>query len=103
MARQIILIWWSIRPVVKADEAGDYLYTVFPTFQARQGAWGIFRVGQSNVPPQTNAACAPIPSMTTAPALVVVPRAQKDDGLGRFIRQPVNRGSKTLVKIDFSW
>ncbi len=75
----------------EGGRAGDYLYSAFQPLQTSQGAWGLFRVGQSNVPPQTNAACAPIPSMMTAPALVVVPRAQKNDGLGRFIRQPVNK------------
>jgi hypothetical protein len=78
----------------EGGQAGDYLYSAFQPLQTGQGAWGLFRVGQSNVPPQTNAACGPIPSITTAPALVVVPRAQKNDGLGRFIRQPVNKARR---------
>jgi hypothetical protein len=73
----------------KGGQAGDYLYTVFVPVQARNGAWGIFRVGNNNTPMQPNAAC-------TRPPLVqpfVRPIAPKDD-LERFIRQPVNKNPK---------
>jgi hypothetical protein len=67
----------------EGGQAGDYLYTVFQPLQARQGAWGIFRVGQSNVSLQTNAGCAVVPTATTPPAPY--------DDLLRFTRQPVNK------------
>ncbi|MCI0590277.1 MAG: hypothetical protein L0Y67_01500, partial [Gammaproteobacteria bacterium] len=66
-------------------KAGDYLYTVFQPLQAKQGAWGIFRVGHSNGA-QPNAACTPVPG--------VAPPPKKDD-LNRFIRQPYNKDIKT--------
>ena len=39
--------------------AGDYLYSVFVPTQARDGAWGVFRVGdvQPAQPTQLNPAC----------------------------------------------
>jgi hypothetical protein len=70
----------------EAGQAGDYLYSVFVPIQARQGPWGIFRVG-NNVPVlQTNAACVP----PVGPQNVV----PKKDDLDRFIRKPVNRDPK---------
>lgn len=78
----------------EAGQAGDYLYTVFVPFQARQGAWGIFRVGHSNPPLQTNVACAqiaPLVQPTAAPAAPI----QLDYDLGRFVRQPINKTSKS--------
>jgi manganese oxidase len=70
----------------EGGRAGDYLYSVFQPMQISQGAWGIFRVGQSNVPVQSNAACA-----QTAPALAPVAPTPTTNDLERFIRQPVNR------------
>lgn len=74
----------------EAGSAGDYLYSVFVPIQARQGAWGIFRVGHNNVPLQTNAACTPIAPLQPIIGPVV---PQKDD-LDRFIRPPVNKDPK---------
>ena len=87
------------------DEPATHLYSAFQPLQTGQGAWGLFRVGQSNAPPQTNAACAPIPSLTTAPARVVAPRTQKNDGLGQwFIRQPSQQAIvQDPSRIYFSW
>jgi hypothetical protein len=66
-------------------QAGDYLYSVFVPFQARQGAWGIFRVGPKQSAPTATAACKP-PQPTGAP-----PAPQHyDDNLLRFNRQPPN-------------
>jgi len=69
--------------------AGDYLYTVFVPIQARNGAWGIFRVGNNNPPVQPNAVCTP----TVTPGLQQILRPFEQD-LDRFIRQPVNRNPK---------
>jgi hypothetical protein len=71
----------------EGGRAGDYLYTVFVPIQARQGAWGIFRVGQNNEPLQPNAACTPIAPLQP----IVAPVAPTKDDLDRFIRQPVNK------------
>jgi hypothetical protein len=65
--------------------AGDYLYSVFVFNQARQGSWGIFRVGHAGGTPQPNAACKVVPGQTPAPS--------KDD-LDRFLRRPLNNGTK---------
>jgi hypothetical protein len=69
----------------EGGRAGDYLYSVFQPLQIYQGAWGIFRVGQSNVPVQSNAACA-----QPAPALAPVAPTPPTNDLERFIRKPVN-------------
>ncbi|HKE55890.1 MAG TPA: hypothetical protein VKB46_04280 [Pyrinomonadaceae bacterium] len=71
----------------ESGKEGDYLYSVFVPIQARQGPWGIFRVG--NAPGnQINAACSKPPQV--APQQVVPRR----DDLDRFIRKPVNRDPK---------
>jgi hypothetical protein len=74
---------------------GDYLYSVFVPIQARQGAWGIFRV-EGNGPAATssgtggasavNPACPQVP---VSPATLTAPPQQRDD-LDRFIRRPLN-------------
>jgi manganese oxidase len=56
---------------------GDYLYTVFQPLQARQGQWGIFRVGNTSGTGAVNGACKQI----TKPNYV--PPKPKDD-LDRF-------------------
>jgi hypothetical protein len=75
---------------------GDYLYSVFVPIQARQGAWGIFRV----IPPNGNAvstsggnggvapASPGCPQVPVAPTTLPAPRRQRDD-LDRFIRRPL--------------
>jgi hypothetical protein len=73
----------------EGGQAGDYLYTVFVPIQARNGAWGIFRVGNANTSGQINPACTPPPS--SQPSLG--PIAPKDD-VERFIREPVNKNPK---------
>lgn len=74
----------------EGGQAGDYLYSVFVPIQAKNGAWGIFRVGKNNAPVQSNAACTP-----TKP---VQPSARPSDpaiqDLERFIREPVNKNPK---------
>jgi len=64
---------------------GDYLYIGFVPTQAKQGGWGLFRVGTVNntgtLPP--NAACSQV---LPPPAQYVYPA--KDDGLDRFNRTP---------------
>src|SRR5262245_25639023 len=75
----------------ESGRAGDYLYSAFQPLQTGQGIWGLFRVGQNNAPPQPNAACSTVTPRMTAPALVVAPPTQKNDGLTRFLRLPVNR------------
>jgi hypothetical protein len=72
----------------EAGRAGDYLYTVFVPIQARNGAWGIFRVGNNGDPVQSNPACTPVPQPAVKPA------PPKNEDLERFIRQPVNRNPK---------
>jgi len=70
----------------QAGRAGDYLYIGFVPTQAKQGAWGIFRVGHINntgqLPP--NAACNQV---LPPPAKYVYP--PKDDDLKRFNRPPI--------------
>jgi len=67
-------------------QAGDYLYTGFVPIQARQGAWGIFRVGHRAGPQAPNAVCAPV----TPPTNYMVPKP-KDD-LERFNRPVIRPG-----------
>jgi hypothetical protein len=67
----------------ESGQAGDYLYTVFVPIQARNGAWGIFRVGGPQGALIPNAAC---------PAFVkpgFEPAPPKDD-LERFTIRPLN-------------
>jgi hypothetical protein len=66
----------------EGQQAGDYLYTSFVPSQARNGAWGIFRVGTG---PQGGAtgACKAFPKPAYKPA------PPKDD-LDRFTRPPLN-------------
>ena len=59
--------------------AGDYLYTVFQPLQARQGPWGIFRVGNAPGTGAQNGAC----KKQVKPGYV--PPKPKDD-LDRFVR-----------------
>jgi hypothetical protein len=72
----------------EARRGGDYLYSVFVPIQARQGAWGVFRVGPANAVLQPNAACILLP-----PAPGYVPPTPNDD-LERFIRKPQTLGGK---------
>ena len=74
----------------EAGRAGDYLYSVFVPVQARQGAWGVFRVGKNNAVVPPNAACTPIAPLQ--PNAEPVP--PKNEDLDRFIRRPVNRNPK---------
>jgi len=66
----------------EGGQAGDYLYSVFVPTQARDGAWGIFRVGTVNNPTTKNAACP----AKTAPGYQP---AKIKDGTERFTRQPL--------------
>jgi hypothetical protein len=70
---------------------GDYLYSVFVPTQARDGAWGIFRVYDKlpdpNQPPPappsiTNAGCPAKPQPGYQPPKI-------KDGTERFVRQPL--------------
>jgi hypothetical protein len=67
----------------EGGQAGDYLFTVFVPTQARDGAWGIFRVG--NAPPGQvqNAGCP----AQTSPGYQ--PPSKLKDGTERFTRQPL--------------
>lgn len=67
-------------------QAGDYLYTGFVPIQARQGAWGIFRVGHRAGPQAPNAVCAPV----TPPTNYKVPTPPDD--LQRFNRPVIRPG-----------
>jgi hypothetical protein len=69
--------------------AGDYLYSVFVPNQARNGAWGVFRVGHNPGPAQPNAACTPAGQVQ--PLVGPPAPAQKKEDLDRFIRQPINK------------
>ena len=64
-------------------QAGDYLYSVFVPTQARDGAWGLFRVGTVNNPTVQNAACP----AKTSPGYQ--PPVKLKDGTERFTRQPL--------------
>jgi manganese oxidase len=70
----------------EGGQAGDYLYTVFDPFQAKLGAWGIFRVGHNNPTVQHEVACTPIPLPAVSPTAPALPK----DDLPRFIRRPIN-------------
>jgi len=72
----------------ESGKAGDYLYSVFVPIQAKQGPWGIFRVG-SVAGNQTNDACKKPPPQPQPQQVV-----PKNDDLDRFIRRPVNRDPK---------
>lgn len=63
-------------------QAGDYLYSVFVPTQARDGAWGLFRVGTVNNPTIQNAACPAKTSPNYSPVPI-------KDGTERFTRQPL--------------
>lgn len=69
----------------ESGRAGDYLYIGFAPLQAKQGAWGLFRVGNvnNNPPLKPNAACSQV---LPPPAQYAVPA--KDDDLDRFNRRP---------------
>ncbi len=64
-------------------QAGDYLYSVFVPTQARDGAWGLFRVGTVNNPTTQNAACP----AKTSPGYQ--PPVKLKDGTERFTRSPL--------------
>jgi hypothetical protein len=67
----------------EGGQAGDYLYSVFVPTQARDGAWGIFRVGNAPAGQGQNPAC---------PAKVspgYQPPTKLKDGTERFIRQSI--------------
>ena len=63
--------------------AGDYLYTVFVPTQARDGAWGIFRVGNVPKPTIQNAGCPAQRSPGYSPPVNL------NDGTDRFTRPPL--------------
>jgi len=65
----------------EGGQAGDYLYSVFVPTQARDGAWGLFRVGTVKDPKSSNAAC-PAKQQPYKPAEI-------KDGTERFVRQPL--------------
>lgn len=67
----------------EGGQAGDYLYSVFVPTQARDGAWGLFRVGTVNNPTTLNAACP----AKTQPGYQ--PPVNLKDGTERFVRQPL--------------
>lgn len=67
----------------EGGQAGDYLYTVFVPTQARDGAWGIFRVGNAAPGQVQNAACP----ARTSPGYQ--PPFKLKDGTERFVRQPL--------------
>ena len=68
----------------EGGRAGDYLYTVFVPTQARDGAWGIFRVGDVPEPTTKNAGCPAKPSQGYSPP------AQLKDGTQRFTRSTLD-------------
>jgi hypothetical protein len=71
----------------ESGQAGDYLYTGFVPIQARQGAWGIFRVGDlGGVQQFRNAVCAPVKQ----PPNYVAPKT--NDDLERFNRPLIKPG-----------
>jgi hypothetical protein len=75
----------------EAGRPGDYLYGVFVNNQVNQGSWGVFRVGNVPMPtPPAPAACTPV---TTTPTYVPPPTREEKD-VQRFIRKPLNPGSK---------
>src|SRR5262249_17920176 len=85
----------------EAEQAGDYLYTVFQFLQARQGPWGIFRVGNPAAATQQNQACkVVVPTTQTSAAAAKAKakanaKAERDaKQVERFIRKPRNTGSK---------
>jgi hypothetical protein len=67
----------------EGGQAGDYLYTVFVPTQARDGAWGIFRVGNRPASQIQNAGCPALTSPGYQPPLKL------NDGTQRFTRQPL--------------
>jgi hypothetical protein len=76
----------------EGGRAGDYLYSVFVPVQARNGAWGVFRVGHNPGPTQPNAVCTPTGQVQ--PVQLVGPRPPTNEDLDRFIRQPINKSPK---------
>ena len=67
----------------EGGQAGDYLYTVFVPTQARDGAWGVFRVGNRPASTVPNPGCPAKPSPGYQPPTVL------KDGTQRFTRQPL--------------
>ena len=74
----------------EGGKAGDYLYTVFVPNQARNGAWGLFRVGSSNPQAPANAMCTPAGMAPAQPLFGPLPK----EDVNRFLRQPVNKNPK---------
>ncbi len=74
----------------ESGQAGDYLYTAFVPTQARDGAWGLFRVrGNGPLDPvRPNAACR---VQTTRPGYVPAP---PKDAVDSFVRKPLNPGNQ---------
>jgi hypothetical protein len=66
----------------EGGQAGDYLYSVYVPTQARDGAWGLFRVGTVNNPTTQNPACP-------AKSAPYQPPVKLKDGTERFTRQPL--------------
>jgi hypothetical protein len=70
----------------EGTQPGDYLYSVFVPTQARDGAWGLFRVlSDKNQPAptiQVNNPTCPAKSQPYTPAKI-------KDGTERFVRQPL--------------
>ena len=74
----------------EAGRPGDYLYGVFVQNQVNQGSWGVFRVGNVPMPtPPVPAACTPVARPGYVP-----PSTREEKDVQRFIRKPLNPGSK---------
>jgi manganese oxidase len=75
----------------EGTQPGDYLYSVFVPTQARDGAWGVFRVYDKL--PDPNTQLPPVPTTNAAcPAKVqpgYQPPVKLKDGTERFTRQPL--------------
>jgi hypothetical protein len=65
--------------------SGDYLYTVYLPGQAQLGAWGIFRVGKTNIGVPAISGCKVVPG---------TPVKEDNSDRDRFIRQPINPDAK---------
>jgi hypothetical protein len=66
-------------------QAGDYLYTTFQPLQAREGPWGIFRVGHASASTTANGTCKAYKKSGYVPP-------PPKDGLDRFLRPSLNTG-----------
>ena len=70
----------------EAGKAGDYLYSVFVPIQAREGPWGVFRVG--NAPAYNPTAAGLPPACKQVPQPGYYPPTPPDQ-LERFVRKPL--------------